>query len=692
MIARARLAASAALLAGALAGCEGPPGPAAPDGGAPPVSGDLALVRMVRWPGGGAELTIRIDPRAGGGPRRDLSAAIRVEGDDPGAEVSFQARPTGLAPGYTALLVRPPPAGQEAERERLAAALAALLSVRPPAEQIALFRWADEVEQVVGFTGDRARLGRGLPLALAPPEGGVTLLEPEAATLAVAADLQAVGTSGPRVMRAVLLAGADVPAAARADTAMPLLALDPRAPPDPAAADAAAAIDRLASEAHYTIGVCGGEPGAPARVRVDGVTGVLPIAWPEPWHEVVDAPCDPVAIGAEPQPVPARIDLVFSDEERAIYQQRVDSSSKADFRLGVVLGAGQPVIPASAHLRGKGTLGCQRKSYTVTLDGPERHLFPDFYDDEMYLVAMCGDEGYLQLHTSKLLMADLGLFPPRHRYVELTLDGATRGVYLMVEKADDALARSTSRVRAVLRRRFSPPADTIEVEKADGDPAAAAAAWEAFHEDLAGLTGEELEATAAARLDLDGFFTWVALMTALQNGDYVDELYLTASEARGPGGGDGRGGEGLAWIPTGWDADDLFTPCHYAGNHAIADPHGLLYCAEGRLEKILLADPLLYARYVDTLEALLAALTPERLQRALDTTGAALLPWFERAEICQASVELLEDHPPASDPAEAQRFLRGRLALLRDRYTARRALLLDRIAAARLAAGRGGPR
>ena len=668
-------------IAVSLLACGSPPED--PAGDAAPASGDIALVRIARWPGAGVELTLRVTPAgwpADSGAPADLSNAIRLEPDG-GGELAFAARPTALAPGYTALLVQP--AATAAAREMQRAALEALIASRPGAERIALFRWGAAVDQVASFTGDRALLSAALPAALAPLGAGEAPLPAEEALPAAARDAAEVGGAGGRVMRAVIVSGGAIPEAVREATVLPLVALEPGGDPAARAAAAGMAIDRLAAGAHYAIGVCPGPDAPPARLAVDDAPGAITVAWPAPWPESASAPCDPAAMTGGDQPVPERIELVFTDEQREVYDQRVGSLSKEEFALSVRLAPDQAPVPASAHLRGQTTLGCQRKSYTVTLDGSGRHLFRDTYDDEMYLLAMCADERYIQLHTAMQIMAGLALFPPRHRYVELAIDGETRGVYLLVEKADDALARAHSRTSAVLRRRFDRGDDYVEVEKATGDPAAAAAAWDELMERAAELSGEELEAELAARFDLRGLLTFMALMTAFENGDYVDEVWLTGSDARGV-----DGAVQPRWHLAGWDTDDLFAACHFGGQYAFDDPNGLSYCAEGALERMVLSDPFMYDRYVGVLEQLLTELTPERLQEVLDATGAALLPYFERPEICAASTELLEDHPGASEPDQAQAYIRDGLAELREAYAARRALLMDRIDSFRAESGR----
>jgi hypothetical protein len=657
---------NAVLVLVVFAGCQSPPGGA---GGGPggdgglPVSGDLALVRVARWPAGGIELTLRI---ADGGARRDLSAAIHLAGDAPALD--WTARPVALAPGYTALLVRP--AADDSARAAAEEAVTALLAARPPEEQLALFRWGAAVDQVVAFTRDRGRLERGLVSALAAADDE-EVLAPADAALAAATEVAGIGGSGPRVMRAVIAIGeqaSEAAEAARDLTPVPVVAVGD------SAAQAAEAVDRLALDSHYTVAVCGAAAADSASLSVDGVAGELAVTWPTPWPESLGGSCDAGVIGVEEQAVPERFELLFSTEQRAVYDDRVASLSKEEFELSVRLAADQQPIAARAHLHGKGTLGCPRKSYTLTLDGPGRHLFADSYDDEVFLIAMCADDRYLQLHTSDILLSELGLFPLRFRYVEVTLDGEERGVYLLTQKSDDTLERDSSRVSAVLRRRDDAPGDHLEVEKSRGDPEDAIGAWESFQQSLTAYGGDQLLAAASARIDVDGYLTWVAMMTVLENGDYIDEVLFTATDARSPAGDIPE-----FWTFTAWDNDDLFSTCHHGGKWAMVDPNELLYCVEAEIDYILLADPYVYGHYTDLMRDLLARLTPERMQEAIDRTGAALLPWFERPEICQAMEELLMANPAAADPIEAQRDIREHLDLLRDQYVSGRAVLQNRL-------------
>jgi len=133
------------------------------------------------------------------------------------------------------------------------------------------------------------------------------------------------------------------------------------------------------------------------------------------------------------------------------------------------------------------------------------------------------------------------------------------------------------------------------------------------------------------------------------------------------------------WTFTGWDNDDLYEGCHYSGRFALADPNEILYCVEGQLEQTLLTDAAGYDHFATLLGDLLDRITPDHMQEAIDRTGSALLPWFERPEICAAMTELVGENPGATDPTEAQRDIREHLDLFRDQYETRRTFLLERL-------------
>jgi hypothetical protein len=370
--------------------------------------------------------------------------------------------------------------------------------------------------------------------------------------------------------------------------------------------------------------------------------------------------------------------------ERAELDAVLSAKARTEVSLSVRLGDADPV-PARVHLHGQTSLNCARKSFVVDLAGSAwRHLMPGVASDELLLVAMCYDRGYFQQFVANTLAADLGLFPPGFRFVELVIDGTSAGVYLMLERTEEALVLRQSRPQVVVRRRFDPDGNPAEVLLPDG--AGIDAPRLSSYRELATLgtqwAGDALAEELGARIDLDPYLRWIALMSLLGNGDWVDEVFFHATETVRDG------ARADFYRVMAWDMDDLFSPCHHNGVVAMPDPWGLLFCAEGNLEKSVLGDPILYDRFVDVLDELVTAgLTAEVFDAAVDEAAAALLPWFDRPEICAAMVELLALDPNAATPAVARADIVAFMDEARAQYQARADLLRSRIAAYRAAGG-----
>ncbi len=177
-------------------------------------------------------------------------------------------------------------------------------------------------------------------------------------------------------------------------------------------------------------------------------------------------------------------------------------------------------------------------------------------------------------------------------------------------------------------------------------------------------------------MDFDQFLRILAFQTLMGNGDYVDEVIFYSSEAV-------RGGETLEWFQTmAWDMDDLYSACHHGGKHAMLDPHEILYCAEGNLEKSVMLDAAVYARFIHHLENLInETLTADHVDSALDQTAADLLPFFDDPEVCAAMVGLVAKNPEAVAPETAKADIQSHMDAMRGQYAARRDKLKARIEA-----------
>ncbi len=337
-------------------------------------------------------------------------------------------------------------------------------------------------------------------------------------------------------------------------------------------------------------------------------------------------------------PTPPRtLELVMSSNEAALARDLAEKDSRDPFTFAINLGVGSP-IRATARYRGHTSLECDRKSYAVDLDGGDpRRLMAKSANDEFFLISMCRDSGYFNQLFGNRLARELGLFPLAFevvRLVEASPEGRRElGAYLLLEDPEKALRQDMTDPWAILRRRFDPEFEPPDVDYAT-DETAALAVWDEI-EALA-KTG-----TLSPMLDSDAYLRWIALNTFLENEDWIDEVFFYASlEAGTPD-----------FRVMGWDPDDLFSPCHHGGRFAFDDPHDILYCTEGDLERALLASPAVYARFIAALEDLIAFLTPEYLESVMTEVESDLFSVVSTDPVAAAMIELNSKSPEAKTAA-----------------------------------------
>ena len=604
-----------------------PPLDAAPDAALPdvalpsgePCEATLSLAYAARHPGGGHRVVVRgegapIDPEC-----------LSVEAD--GAALPSAARAFELPPGELVLLV-------DAATATDPTALEALLASRPATERVAALRVGRELQLLSAFTRNRALLAeRVLRVPADPADTGFGM---DAARTAALELLRSIGGEADRGLQTVMALG-ETPGAA----------------------------------AHAIVGTCVDTAGQTVRVG-----GQLDVELRKARKEARAVPCDAARIATGVRSWPRRVELLFTAEQRAAYEAIIADHGRADFELSLRLAPDEAPIAAVAHLRGQTSISCARRNYTVNLDGgAARRLVPGMAGDEFLLLSMCRDEAYVNQYTADLLLAELDLFPVPFGLTELWLDGESRGVYLVIEKPQDALRRTQTGVRSVIRRRFDPEDKPADIKWARDGDAAARAEYDALASGAEGLAGEALEAYLDARLDLDQLLRFMAFHTLLRTGDYVDEAYFVATDTVRDGAVQAH------FAVSGWDPDDLFSDCHHDGRFAFEDPHGLLYCAEGDLELLVAGDATLYARYVEVLAALREELTVARFDATLERTRRDLLPFLDDPAVAAAMTELVDADPSTVEPARARAVVSEALDTMGTLYRERRAAVGDAITA-----------
>jgi hypothetical protein len=528
---------------------------------------------------------------------------------------------------------------------------------------------------------DAVARGARLTSGLAPRLSG-TCVEPDL-TGALAAAARKLADLQPRepLLRLLVLAGnpADREAGGQLPAGVQLLFVDASVPALQAPEALAGAVTEAASgglDRFAALGLCGDLPLGSILASSAGWRCVFGEAHAGGASEA----CDAEALARFPRQPPALVDLRFTEEQRLLYDQLYVDKAKDEFLVSVEFDGGPPVA-ASARFHGQTTMDCVRKSYSLNLKGARVALPEGGLDDEFFLISMCGDDRYFRQYSAALLARELGLFQDPLGYVELRLDGQTAGPYLLVGKTHEILKKGVSGLTSVIRRRFDPEDQAPEVKFSLGTPAQALADYRDMVAAGEGLAGQALAARVDQVLDLRAFLRMVALFSVLRVGDWIDETMFYAEDfaanSLAPWG---------RFRPHAWDLDDCNESCHHSGKHALVDPFGLAFCAEGDLEKLLLVDPFVYGLFVEELEALLdGPLAPPRIAQAVAAAGEDLLPYFDRPEVCAVMNELLKKNPEATDPAVARADLEQTMQAYVEAMGRRNTLLKEGIAAWRAA-------
>lgn len=637
------------------------------------------LLRTSRWPGGGRELTIGVVAATTGKAfPTDLSRRITVRTND-GSALKTKVQPLALPPGYTALLL--PPSLSASERASLSQAILDFVARRPTGERIALYRHGASVQLFSNFLADPVELKEALdryqrgtddpaPLSLLQAVGPVV------------SEVRAVGGIGPDVMRSMIVLTKDPKSVLVNYSQVYVTAATPDAAGLQAASDA---LEDARTHAFYKLSACGAETKVSVAVQVDMLKGALGTSFPATLPEELGASCNVDAIDSRTRVYTPVIELVFDDAQRAAHALRVKATqtatydevlAKSEFQTQLRLAPGQPTILATAHLHGQSSLRCARHSYAIALEGSARYLLPDSASDEYTLVSMCDDPAYVYAPTVFGLLAD-DLYFLKQRFVEVIIDGKTQGIYILMEKAQDELRRDTARTTAVMRRQYPVAGkDAFEVLYSSTDDVAPATRYQTFFTAITPLTGTDLITALQNQMDLDQYLRYLGNQSIFKSGDYIDEAFFFASEQA-----DGIGGVGEIYRVMAWDPEG-YTTCHSGGVNAYVDANNLAYCAEGRLDFKILADPKVYALFVQKIEAALSGtLTRERMAAMLTQTVTRLHAQLTNPAVCAAMTELLAFNPGAADCAVARSVIQARADYVLSQYDLRRAYLLMQLAA-----------
>ena len=290
-----------------------------------------------------------------------------------------------------------------------------------------------------------------------------------------------------------------------------------------------------------------------------------------------------------------RVDLYMPEKEVEVFRKL--NRHQADVEISFEEG---PAMPATLKIRGGTSRQSERKSFLVQLFETQR--FTEIKLRKFLLLNMLFDPSSFEMSVSYTLLGELGLFPSYFQYASVFINGKPQGLYLLVERPEDAIRRSSSNVVSVIRPngRRARVKYSVKYSIPQSDPLRL---LHSIRRATRKKSGKALEDELSRKMNLDAYLRWLAFNSLSENGDSRNELYLFEERA-----------EDAQWGRVdlvAWDYDDIQdSPIRAA--EVLRDP--LLYGCEMDLDFVIRRDAQLYSRYRRVLRNLLEdLLTEEKL-------------------------------------------------------------------------------
>ena len=321
--------------------------------------------------------------------------------------------------------------------------------------------------------------------------------------------------------------------------------------------------------------------------------------------------------------VPAGDKHVFSFEVSPYCADRIHEISGEKFKIPTIEinFNGIPLETKSCKTRGRSTLHFKRKSFSISLLEPfvlgEREI------KKLALNSLVMDQHYYRNRLSFLLMEKIGIFKLENTFTELRINGRSAGLYLAIQKPEDYIRALNS---PLLTRREYKGRYTLEYASCE-DAREQVKRLRSIPKLTKALKGQQLFDSLNVVLHMDQYFKWLAFNYLIKNGDYTDELFLflDSDENR------------FDIIP--WDYDDIFQRQpheSYERRNKVLD-HKLLFSGEAYLDIVIDKDSILYLKFLNGFQEVLALLTPEVIKETFEKVYAELQPYYTDKEIIAQS-------------------------------------------------------
>ena len=346
--------------------------------------------------------------------------------------------------------------------------------------------------------------------------------------------------------------------------------------------------------------------------------------------------------------------IYVSDEAEEFFRTTPQvRESKEVIYLGTVvasyLGEIDTFTGTEINLHGEHALHYPRKSLEFDI-GPKRPLFhhPDALD-EFFILALSEDVGYVNYYIGASVLTAADLFHCHFEYIEVYLNDTYEGLYLFIEKTQNAVRNVFNDVAGVYRRDYNSRFWQRYCSPSYTDCTPFRTMCTHVYDIVDQYGGQARLDSLRQIMDFDKYCDWLAINTWLQNGDYVDEVFFVVRAL---------GDSGSFRIDlAAWDYEELFLPPH--GGKSI--PNSLVYNGEDSIDVAIAADAVLYGVFKENFKSLLDSVAvPSLMSSIRDSLERIVLPQFTRAKVAETMDNF------SSSPARAYSEMRN---LIADRFS-----------------------
>lgn len=267
-----------------------------------------------------------------------------------------------------------------------------------------------------------------------------------------------------------------------------------------------------------------------------------------------------------------------------------------------------PERQALIRVHGWSSAQVDRKSFYIDLLSFQK-ITEKIRVRKFFLLNMANDPYNFKMKFSYQLLSKFGLFPSYNQFVVLDINGSSQGLYLMVERPEDAIKRVFPNVISVFRTRLNNNIEPYYL-KPDYD------CWrllDKFQKVFSMNNFENQAELIEDIVDMESYLYLLAFNSLLQNGDTVDELFLYETKPSEQ--------EKARLKFAAWDYDELQTePMHSELKHKSP-----LIWGGSRIDAMIVENPVLYSRYKIILKKFLTEiLTEKHLSKELEKVSGLL--------------------------------------------------------------------